>query len=269
MHRRIALKLLGGALVAASAAPAVARAQQVGGTFPASGSQPWTVIGFSQGGLPLVVHHVGTGTQRLFIMGGQHGGPEENTIQLAQALLDTFKQPGQLPSNVGLDVLVVANPDGEAAGIRQFLSGVDPNRNWPGSNWERDAYDSNGAFRRGLGGPEPFSEQETRALRDWRIDRRPTFSINYHSAGGFMFGPTEGPGAELTLAFAEASGYLLPRSGGGASGLLGYRTSGTMNGWMRTENLLGIFIELTTPRSPEFDRNLAGVQAILARLAST
>src|SRR4051812_47115647 len=71
MNRRSALKLLGGALMAASAAPAVARAQQVGGAATAPALEPWTVIGFSQGGLPLVVHHVGTGTKRLFIMGGQ------------------------------------------------------------------------------------------------------------------------------------------------------------------------------------------------------
>ena len=42
----------------------------------------------------------------------------------------------------------VANPDGLADGSRQFLSGVDPNRNWGGSDWRSDAFDSNAVFRR-------------------------------------------------------------------------------------------------------------------------
>ena len=40
-------------------------------------------------------------------------------------------------------------------GSRQYLSGVDPNRNWPSSDWETDAYDSLGRYYYGLGGPGP------------------------------------------------------------------------------------------------------------------
>ena len=88
----------------------------------------------------------------------------------------------------------VANPDGLAAGSRQFPSGVDPNRNWGGGDWRADAYDSNAVFRVGLGGSEPFSEPETRALADWVLANRPALVVNYHSAGGFMFGPRDGAG---------------------------------------------------------------------------
>src|SRR5438046_693662 len=71
---------------------------------------PWTAIGFSQGGLPLVVHHVGSGARRVLILGGQHGGPEANTIALATALRDYFaEQPAEIPPELGLDVLTVAN----------------------------------------------------------------------------------------------------------------------------------------------------------------
>jgi hypothetical protein len=233
----------------------------------------YTVIGFTQGGLPLVVHHLGGGSTRLFLMGGQHGGPEFNTVNLVRFLIEHFQEhPWEIPESVGLDLLVMANPDGVAINSRQFLSGVDPNRNWPASNWSPDAFDSNARFVQGLGGPEPMSEQETWALAEWLLTERPALVINYHSAGGFMFG-----GGPLAEAYEAASRYF--RSGGGGtppggapggtgsgSGLLPYRATGSMNPWLRTEGINGLFIELTTPYTAEFTRNLAGVRAVLGLL---
>src|SRR5437879_2048988 len=108
-------------------------------------------------------------------------------------LLEYFAaNPSAVPRGIELDVVPVANPDGLASGSRQFSSGVDPNRNWGGSDWRSDAFDSNAAFRVGLGGPEPFSEPETQALADWILANRPALVVNYHSAGGFMFGARGG-----------------------------------------------------------------------------
>ena len=228
---------------------------------------PWTPIGFSQGGLPLIVYHLGSGPARVLLMGGQHGGPEANTIELATRLKQHFVDtPSDLPAGLTLDILADANPDGTAAGIRQYLSGVDPNRNWGGPGWQSDAYDSNGRFRPGLGGPEPFSEQETRALADWMLATRPALTVNYHSAGGFMFGGREGFAGELTFAYADASGYPVPTPGGGSP--LSYRATGSSNVWARSVGLNGLFIELSTPYVAEFDRNLAGLRAVLPRLAA-
>lgn len=259
MRRRTALKLLLGS----------ALAPRWIGASPVFADLPATVIGFSQGGLPLVVHHVGGGSSRLLVLGGQHGGPEANTTELANALLSHFWQaPGEIPTGLGLDFLVVANPDGAAVGSRQYLSGVDPNRNWAGPDWQSDAWDSNAVFRPGLGGPEPFSEQESRALRDWILASRPVLLVNYHSAGGFMFGGQAGLAADLAAAYAEASGYYRPQpSSGGGPRLLGYRATGSTNVWLRDQNLAGLFIELTTSTTPELGRNLAGLRAVLARLA--
>src|SRR5579864_5498277 len=148
-----------------------------------------TVIGTSQMGVPLTVYEVGSGARRVLVLGGQHGGPEANTVELVNGLLEYFSaDPSQVPAGIELDILPVANPDGLANGSRQFVDGVDPNRNWGGSDWRADAYDSNAVFRTGLGGPEPFSEPETQALANWILLNKPAFVINYHSAGGFMFG---------------------------------------------------------------------------------
>src|SRR5712691_536744 len=194
-------------------------------------------IGTSQDGSPLTLYTLGEGPKRVLILGGQHGGPEANTVELVGGLLEYFAaNPVEVPSGIELDVLPIANPDGLAAGSRQFSSGVDPNRNWGGNDWRADAFDSNAMFRAGLGGPEPFSEQETRALADWVLAKKPAFIINYHSAGGFMFGPREGLAGDLATAYADASGYYWPSPSGTPGGQrspLPYSASGSMNSWLR------------------------------------
>lgn len=212
------------------------------------------------------MYRFGDGARKLFILGGQHGGPEANTTELARNLMGRLAEnPGDIPPNVSVFVMPEGNPDGLAAGVRQYTSGVDPNRNWGSSDWQSDAYDSNGRFRPGLGGSEPFSEQETSALGNWMWRIWPDFIINYHSAGGFMFGGGEGLQGELADRYAQASGYPRPTGGGGRSPLP-YRATGNLNGWARGVGMGGCLIELTSPSDPEFNRNLAGVQAVLARL---
>lgn len=225
-----------------------------------------TIIGHSQGGQPLLVYHLSEGETAVLVLGGQHGGPESNTVQLAYRLLAHFQEhPDEIPPTVRLDILPEANPDGLAAGSRQYLSGVDPNRNWGGSDWSPDAADSNGVFRSGLGGPEPFSEPETQALHDYVLAVRPALTINYHSRGGFLFGGRTEQAGQLSAAYAAASGYSRPTPGAGG-GALGYRATGSMNVWLASEGLAGILVELATSHDPDFARNLAGVRAVLALL---
>ena len=231
-----------------------------------------TSIGISQDGSPLVLYTLGEGPKRVLILGGQHGGPEANTVELVGGLLEYFAgNPSEVPSGIELDVLPIANPDGLAAGSRQFSSGVDPNRNWGGNDWRADAFDSNAVFRVGLGGSKPFSEQETRALADWVLAKKPVFIVNYHSAGGFMFGPREGSAGDLATAYADASGYYWPSPGGGGGqrSPLPYSASGSMNSWLRQVGLPAILVELSTPRSTEIERNLAGLEAVLQMIGNS
>ena len=227
-----------------------------------------TVIGYTQMGQLLVVYSLGSGPTSVLILGGQHGWPEENTVRLTNQLWDYFAtNPQAIPPGVRLDFLPEANPDGMLRGSRQFLSGVDPNRNWGGPEWSPDAADSNGVFRRGLGGPEPFSEPETQALRDYVLATQPALVVNYHSRGGFLLGGRTGAGAPLAEAYASASAYYRPGAtpggGGGGPSLLGYRATGSMNVWLGTVGISGILIELTDSFGTEYARNLAGLQAAL------
>jgi hypothetical protein len=228
-----------------------------------------TIIGTSQGGRLLIVYHIGTGSVPVFIMGAQHGGPEANTARLVNQLYDYFDaNRGDIPPRVRLDLMPEVNPDGLVTGSRLYQSGVDPNRNWGGGDWQTDAWDSNGVFRLGLGGAEPFSEPETRAVRDYVLATRPAMVVNYHSRGGFMFGGREGQTGVLASAYATASGYPRPQPSAGGSSVLSYRATGSMNGWLGREGISGILIELTNFDDPEFARNLAGLKAMLQSVAA-
>src|SRR5882672_11752016 len=72
-----------------------------------------TSIGISQDGSPLILYVLGEGPKRVLVLGGQHGGPEANTVELVGGLLDYFvSSPEELPPGIELDMLVAANPDG-------------------------------------------------------------------------------------------------------------------------------------------------------------
>ena len=227
-----------------------------------------TVIGYSQLGIPLVIYHLGQGDRSILIMGGQHGGPEANTVRLANMLWDYFAaNPSEIPNNLRLDFFPEANPDGLVRGTRLFVSGVDPNRNWDSPDWSPDAWDSNGVFRLGLGGSQPFSEPETRAARDYILAQEPSLTLNYHSRGGFMFSGRGDRSGLFSEAYSVASRYSRPTAGGGGGSPLSYRATGSMNVWMGGQGLAGFLIELTSYDDPEFARNLAGLRAVLPLIA--
>jgi hypothetical protein len=224
-----------------------------------------TVLGTSQGGQPIVAVQLGTGRRRVLVIGGQHGSPEGNTVTLADAIVDYFApRERDLPKDVGLDVITVANPDGYIDGSRQYRSGVDPNRNWASGDWEPDAYDSLGHFWQGLGGPVPMSEPETRALASWISKHRPALVVNIHSAGGFVSTGQTGSSWDLSDLYGEASGYP---SYGPDHPPFGYPITGAMDGWLAGRRIPDIFVELSTLDLPEIDENLAGLSAVLRHLA--
>jgi len=231
----------------------------------ASAGPKISVIGQSQGGQPIVVFHLGSERRRVLILGGQHGAPEANAVDVVDAMLSYFtRNERDIPKNVGLDVITVANPDGYVLGSRQYLSGVDSNRNWPSSDWEPDAYDSLGRFWYGLGGPTPASEPETRLIAAWVLKRRPLVVVNYHSAGGFVSTRQDRLSSELSDVYATASGYPFY---GPEDQPFGYPITGAMDAWLADKGIADIFVELTTLEDPEIDENLNGLYAVLQYLA--
>ena len=104
------------------------------------------------------------------LIGGTHGD-EPATVLLLESFL-------QSPAWAALHacpaiVLPLANPDGYKLGTRYNARGVDLNRNC-GFNWSAGSAEPPG--------PEPWSEPETRALRDFILARRPAKIVSLHWA---------------------------------------------------------------------------------------
>ena len=252
-------------------------------------SAPTGSIGTSFEGRDIVFYRFGEGERSIVVYGGIHGGYEWNTIWLNHELITYYLENGDsLPGNISLYIIPCLNPDGlarvdgrgDCAGTdfanfdysfeeskkgRFNARGVDLNRNWdarwqPKSMWQNQEVSAGGA---------PFSEPETRSLRDFvqRIEAR--LVISYHSAanGIYYSGKHEQwePVRRLARAYEESSCYPIPRSG---TGLVGYRITGASGGYFYSQSIPEITVELAGRSSPEFERNLSGLQAVIDFIAS-
>ncbi len=227
------------------------------------------IIGHSAEGRPIIAYRIGQGPIKIALIGDIHGGFEANTYLLAQQLWEHFSaHPGQVPSSASLWIIPTMNPDGLAMGQRWNANGVDLNRNadtdldgCAGNDWSPDTFVLEGP-QPGAGGPYPFSEPESRAIRDFLDDA--WIAVFYHSAAEAIFLDTcqrHAPTAQLAAALSAGSGYPVPEEG-----WLGYPITGDFGDYLVGEGAAAITVELTDHEDPEFERNLEGVQTMLAAL---
>ncbi len=222
----------------------------------AASGERWT-IGRSVRGRPIDVYRFGRGTAHVAVIGGIHGGYEGNTVKLVQQMVRYFQDhPREVPAGVTLYLVPNANPDGYARGAsddgRLNGNGVDLNRNWD-HNWQE--YSPWWGNHTMYGGSSPFSEPETRALRDLIAGREIAAAIFYHSRGGFVTNPQhDAASAKLARCLAQATGYDL-----GGSSSLGYRVTGDAGSYLRGQGVAAVDIELSDHEDPEFERNIVGL----------
>lgn len=271
--RRLALRLLATCLLAV---PSVAG---VVPDVPALDGPLRQVIGRSADGWPIEAYRFGDGEIRVALVGGIHGGYEWNTTLLAYQMIDHFTAyPNRLPISISLTVIPTANPDGLAAvlgrvgrfspddlGVVTRVSrfngdGVDLNRNW-GCHWARIG---RWGARMVSGGTAPFSEVETRVLRDLLTAPPMDAVIFWHSAvPGVYPGGCEGstPAARaLGTLYAAAAGYPLFES------FDAYPITGDATNWLASQGIPAIIVELTDHAETDWAQNLAGVRAVLNAL---
>jgi murein DD-endopeptidase MepM/ murein hydrolase activator NlpD len=227
------------------------------------------IIGQSVLGRPIVAHRIGTGPIKVVLVGGIHGSMEANTHLLAQQLLAHFQaQPEEVPAHVSLWIIPAMNPDGLQIPDRRWNAhDVDLNRNadtdldgCAGNDWSPDTTGLEGEYP-GAGGPYPFSEPEARAVRDFMADA--WIAVFYHSAAEAIFTDTcqrHVPTARLAQVLSAATGYPVPEEG-----WTGYPITGEFGDYLAGEGVAAVTVEMSDHEEIEFERNLAGVRAMLSK----
>lgn len=223
------------------------------------------VFGQSVEGRDLIGYRIGSGERVLMLVGAVHGGFEQHTSDLIEQLADHYRStPTDVLPQISLVLIPALNPDGlergRVAAGRLNANGVDLNRNWP-CGWSPDA-----VFRDQpvSAGTEPLDQPETRALATLIEDLQPGAVLFFHAAAAGVFAGDCGGdagSAAMSATFGTAAGYEY------GSDFSDYVVTGTGPAWVNSLGIPSADIELTSATDPEFDRNLAGVQAVQCWLA--
>ena len=223
------------------------------------------VVGYSVEDRAIDVYTFGTGTRRVMVVAGIHGGYEWNTSELAYAIMDYLDMhPAYVPPEITLYILPILNPDGlaRARGIhgRANANGVDLNRNWP-SHWQAE-WDETGcwSYLPLSAGAFPGSEPETQALMDFIQVARIEALVNYHSAAACIFAggqPPDPHSVDLAETLAASSGYVYPPE----ANICQY--TGQLIDWASDLGIPAVDVELSNHSELELSLNLRLLAAFL------
>jgi hypothetical protein len=240
-----------------------------------------SVIGISTNGHPIESFVFGAGDNNVVVVGGIHGGYEWNSVLLAYRFLGYFgSHPEAVPEDVRLHIIPTGNPDGIAAVTGQVGpfaaasvsgdtttgrpngNGVDLNRNW-GCDWSAEAQWRDVPVSAGRA---PFSEPETRALRDYLSQAGIEVVIWLHSAAGLVIPAgcedvTHRPSEAAAALYGVAAGYAIGE-------FTAYPISGDAGNWLAQQDIASFTVELSDHQNVELDRNLSGLLALLEGIGS-
>lgn len=224
------------------------------------------VIGKSVGGADVVAYHFGEGEKEILFIGGVHGGYSPNTAALGSELVNFFKEnKDAVPAGLMVTIIPTLNPDGaktSGAAGRFNANKVDLNRNFD-CEWSADAIWRNETVS---GGTAAFSEPEADALRGYVETYDPAAAVVWFSAEGKVYpsacgGTPSKASVELAATFATAAGYPA------AAEFDAYPLTGDMVNWMAKQGIPAISVLLTDYQNTEWEKNIDGVKAVLAKYA--
>lgn len=210
----------------------------------------------------------GSGANVIIFIGGLHAGFAPATVSLAESAIAHYTANlGEIPDTVTLYIIPNANPDSPYdpgnLGGRLNANSVDLNRNWE-CDWTQNAK-WRGSTVAGSGGPAPFSEPETRALRDFIGEKNPVAVLfwearatNGLSSPGAC-GSRSLVSASLAQIYGRAAGYQV----GEFENLTNQELNGDGTNWLDGQRIPAIAVLLPEYTSEDWFANLAGMRAVL------
>lgn len=209
-------------------------------------------IGTSVGGRSITAHYYGGGPEKIILFGAMHGS-ELNTRTLLNTFIGELEaDPSRIPGDKTIIIIPVLNPDGAAVNRRFNDNGVDLNRNFGSADWQQTTYFAGGTYPIG-GGTEPFSEPETRAIRDLIISQAPYLTISYHSAAGYVIPGNTSNSITWAHIYETLSQYQYIEPDD--TGAFPYPITGDFTVWAQETGRHTLTIELASFYSSEISRN--------------
>ena len=243
-------------------------------------SPKYEIIGRSVQARKIESYTYGNGPVKIAFVGGVHGGYEWNSVLLAYTFMDYLEaNPAIIPQNLSVTVIPDANPDGvfkivhkegrfdladvtatkaESAPGRFNANGVDLNRNfdckWQAtSTWQTKVVSA---------GTKAFSEPEAQAIRDFALKNKPQLMVFWHSQSDAVYASQCGNGIlpttlDLVNIYAKAADYPAVKT------FDSYTVTGAADDWLASISIPAFTVELKTHETIEWDKNLAGIKAVL------
>ena len=238
------------------------------------------VIGKSVLGRPIESYTYGQGKNHVVFVGGIHGGYEWNGVLLAYQLIDYLTEnQAEISMNLTVTVIPSLNPDGVYKVVGKegrFAMGdvtvnkkilaegrfnaneVDLNRNFdcdwnPEAKWQSKTVSA---------GTASFSEPEAVAIKNFVSLNNPSAFVFWHSQANAVYGSECGGNTlpETTTIlnlYGKASGYPIAKT------FDSYVVHGDVTDWLASVHIPAISVELKTHETIEWEKNLAGIKALL------
>jgi len=237
-----------------------------------------SIIGRSVEGRKIEAYSFGQASTSLLFIGGIHGGYEWNSVMLAYKFIDYLTDnPAIIPENLSITIIPAMNPDGlyDVTGkegrftlldVKSDLpngtgrfnaNDVDLNRNFD-CKWQATSTWKSNIVSAGTG---IFSEPEAKAIRDFILKIKPSAVVFWHSQSNTIYASECQNGIlpvtrDIMSAYSKASNYAQ------AETFTSYAITGDSGDWLASINIPAITVELQTHETIEWERNLAGIQAL-------
>ena len=192
------------------------------------------------------------------IIGGIHGDECQSVDEVLRIIdwllrgYDVDSERRRFVDNIEFHIVPLVNPDGYVATTRENANYLDINRNF-GFSWS----ESNPL--------SPFSEPESRAIRDFSQQQAFVLGLSYHTQANYVNGPwnyTPFHPRDEDLIDAIGYDYAGDSSYDVVFGWDWYEITGDVNDWsLGTQGTFDWTIELTSSNNPVWDVHEPGLRA--------
>ena len=130
-------------------------------------------FGYSGQGRAITGSIFGNGAESILLFGAIHGNEKGTTSLLNTFVQEVAKNPSLVGSNKKIVIIPLLNPDGYYLGLNKVnANNVNLNLNFATTDWKQYGGDSNL-----FAGNEPFTESESRVLRDVVANRSEKYRL--------------------------------------------------------------------------------------------